>query len=318
MLKAYGPIKKVFPQFPSVQSATKTNRHMTSGLTHQPKIALVLGGGGARGLAHMLALEVFDELDIKPDVIVGTSIGAIFGAGFASGLSASQIKAHTQETLRSRTDLVRQLFSSTTEPLQRALNIFQLRSALLKPRALLDVLLPTRVANTFEDLVIPTKIVATDYFSQEEVVLSEGDLKTAVAASMALPALFEPVKLGDHALMDGGLVNPLPFDVAAGQYDIIVAIDVSGTTHREPDAKTPSAIDALVAASQIFQTALVREKLRLQQPDILISPDVGSFHVLDFLKIDDVLKASAPIKVELRDKLERVLSAETLPNIDPA
>src|SRR5215510_333849 len=105
----------------------------------RPSIALALGGGGARGLAHILMLEVFDELGLKPKVIAGTSIGALFGAAYASGLSARLLKAHTEEVLGQRLGLTRYLLSARSEPVQRLLNILPIRSSLLKPELLLDL-----------------------------------------------------------------------------------------------------------------------------------------------------------------------------------
>ena len=111
----------------------------------RPTIALALGGGGARGLAHILVLEVFDELGIRPKVIAGTSIGAVFGAAYASGLSASLIRAHLEEALSQRFGIVRQLLSARSEPVLKILNILPVRSALLKPESLLEFMLPSAV-----------------------------------------------------------------------------------------------------------------------------------------------------------------------------
>ncbi len=286
-----------------------------------PRIGLALGGGGARGLAHILVLEAFDELGITPCEIAGTSIGAIFGSGYASGLTARQIRAHTEELLSRRMDMLRQLFAARNEPLQRVLSVFQLRSALLNPEALLDLVLPKRTAATFEDLAIPLKVIAADYYTQEQIVFHTGPLKPAVAASMALPALFAPVRTedgpnGPMALMDGGLVNPLPFDCLGPDVEISVAINVSGAGRLSADRKPPRVIEAIVASSQILQNTLVREKLKTRQPDVLIDVEVGHFHVLEFHKLDAVLEAAAPAKAELKRKLSRILSAETLPVLE--
>src|SRR5690606_1385219 len=102
-----------------VPAATKRAVVRGESTSHQPSIGLVLGGGGARGLAHVLMLEVFDELGIKPSIIAGTSIGAIFGAAYASGFTAAEIRAHTEELLTRRLDLVRGLVAA------RALNLRQ-------------------------------------------------------------------------------------------------------------------------------------------------------------------------------------------------
>ncbi len=286
------------------------------GSTHppvrKPTIGLALGGGGARGLAHILMLEVFDEMGLRPTVIAGTSIGAIFGAAYASGYTAAQIRAHTEELLSSRFEIVRQFFAARQERLGRVLSVLQLRSALFNAEALLDIVLPPRVVPELENLPIPLRVVAADFYTQDQVILDRGSTKSAVAASMALPALFSPVITDDFALMDGGLVNPLPFDVLSGQADILVAINVSGAGRLPDDRTPPKATEALAASLQILQRTIAREKLLSRQPDVLIDVDVGRFHVLEFHKLGAVLEAAAPAKIALREKLERVLSAETL------
>ena len=154
-------------------------------------------------------------------------------------------------------------------------------------------------------------MVATDFYAQKQVVLKDGPLAPAVAASMALPAIFQPVTVDGRPLMDGGLVNPLPFDLIAGRADITVAIDVSGAA-REPDgAGGPRAMEAVFAATQILQRSIVREKLKSTQPDIYIDVDVYAFHALEFHRLNDVLAAAAPAKDALKRQLH-VLSAAML------
>ncbi len=211
-----------------------------------PSIGLVLGGGGARGLAHILMLEVFDELGLRPKIIAGTSIGAIFGAAYASGLAAADIRAHTVDVLTRRFGLVRDLLFARAQSGSGFWNIFSARSALLAPSALLDVVLPRGVARDFADLEIPLRIIASDYYALEPAVLSSGPLRRAVAASMALPAIFEPVNIDGRTMIDGGLTNPLPFDVIEGEADILVAIDVTGVTVPSEKRAHPTALEAVV------------------------------------------------------------------------
>ena len=275
-------------------------------------IGLALGGGGARGLAHILVLEAFDELGLKPDIITGTSIGAIYGAAYASGLSAKLIRAHTEETLGQRLDLARHLFSARAEPIQKILNILPIRAALLDAIALLDVVLPSKVKHTFADLSIPLAVVATDCYAQEQTVYTTGALKTAVAASMALPAIFTPVMIDGHAMVDGGLVNPLPFDVIAGKCDITIAIDVSGAPRGAGVRAQPSAMEVLMASSQILQRSIIREKLKASQPDIYIDCSVDAFTVLDFHKFREVLASAAPAKEQLKRQIARVLESQSI------
>src|SRR5690606_35692108 len=145
-----------------------------------------------------------------PILIAGPSIGALYGAAYASGLNAVQIRAYTEEILGRRFDLVRQLFAARSEPVQRLLRVLPVRSSLLNSATLLDLLYPDQVARDFADLQIPLKVVATDLSSQEAAILDSGPLRPAVAASIAIPVLFSPVLIDGKVLVDGGLVNPLP------------------------------------------------------------------------------------------------------------
>lgn len=277
----------------------------------RPTIGLALGGGGARGLAHILMLEVFDELGIKPAVIAGTSIGAVFGAAYASGLSARLIRAHTEETLSQRFDIVRQLLSARSDPVLKIFNFVPIRSALLKPETLLEFLLPSKVARDFAHLEIPLKVIATDYYAQEQRVVAEGPLRPAIAASIALPALFTPVSIDGRLLMDGGLTNPLPFDVLNGEADLTVAIDVSGAPTPPSKREHPTVFAALMSSTQILQRSIVREKLKSRQPDIYIDVEVDDFSLLDFHRFKQVLATAAPAKAQLKRQLARVLASHT-------
>ncbi|MBL8566347.1 MAG: patatin-like phospholipase family protein [Hyphomicrobiaceae bacterium] len=297
-------------------TATPENESVANLPARRPRIGLALGGGGARGLAHIPILEAFDELGLKPDIISGTSIGAIFGAAYASGISGSAIRAHTLEVLTQRFALLRDLFNARAQVMNRVLGIFAVRSALLDPVSLLDIIMPPGIANDFDDLKIPLRIVATDFYNQEPYVFSSGPLKQAVAASMSLPALFQPVMAGGHAMIDGGLSNPLPFDLLGGDADIIVAVDVSGAPVPSENRNHPTAFEALFASAFIFERTIIREKLKNGQPDIYIEGGTSHFQVLDFLRLNEVLAAAEPAKQKLKSQLQRILASETLPAIE--
>lgn len=282
----------------------------------RPSIALALGGGGARGLAHIHVLEVMDELGLTPTVIAGTSIGALFGAAYASGMSGVEIRAYALEALGRRFDLARQLFAARSTPVQKLLRFVPLRSALLDPEMALDVLLPRRVAYNFQELRIPLKVVATDLGRREAVVLETGLLRQAIAASIAIPVLFSPVRMGERTLVDGGLVNPLPFELVIGAADITVAVDVSGAAGIAELGARPTAIEVGAQALQIMEKSITREKLRAIRPDIYIDVDVDRFGALEFWKPAEILAASEPIRDQLRRQLVRVLGSETLPPIE--
>ncbi len=279
-------------------------------------IGLALGGGGARGLAHAVMLEAFDELQIRPSAIAGTSIGAVIGAAYASGLSGREIRAHIEETLAMRFDLVRDLFSARARPRSSAARIFASRSAVLSPEALLEVIFPSRVARDFSELSIPLQVVATDFYALEPIVFNEGPLRRAVAASIALPALFEPMVIDSRACIDGGLVNPLPFDLLQGACDDTVAIDVSGIPSAAPDRAHPTATEALFAASFIFERTIIREKLKSQRPDIYMQAGTSHFQLLDVWKVKEILAAAEESKAKLKAKLTRLMASETVAELE--
>lgn len=301
----------------SIVTTTQARAQPPALLPRETNIALALGGGGARGLAHVLMLEAFDELGIRPSFITGTSIGAIYGAAYAAGLSAALIRAHTEEVLGQRLDLARNLIAARSDPVQKLFRLFSLRSSLLKPEALLEHILPSRVPRRFEDLRTPLAVVATDFYAQDTIVFSEGDLRQAIAASIALPVIFQPVIVNNRAYMDGGLVDPLPFDLAATRGDITVAVDVSGAPRSDPRQMGPGAVEAIVACSQILQRSLVREKLKHQQPDVYIEVDVDAFHVLEFHRFREILAAAAPAKDLLKRKLALLMASHTVPAGEP-
>ncbi len=282
----------------------------------QPTIGLALGGGGARGLAHILVLEAFDEMGLRPKIIAGVSIGAVFGAAYASGLSGKEIRAHASEVLKKRFDLVRDLFSARAKVERRIWSPLSIGSAFLAPAKLLDIILPTRIARDFAHLDIPLKIVASDFYAQEPEIFSAGPLRQAIAASIALPVLFEPVIVEGRVLIDGGLVNPLPFDIIAGEADVTVAIDVSGAPLSHAGRQKPKAWEALFASSFIFERTIIKEKLRSRQPDVYIDAGTSRYQILDFLKIDEILAAATPAKERFKAQLARVLEAETLETLE--
>ncbi|WP_072372835.1 patatin-like phospholipase family protein [Hyphomicrobium sp. NDB2Meth4] len=291
--------------------ATKASVPATA--SRVPSIALALGGGGARGLAHIPILEAFDELGVRPKIIAGTSIGAIFAAAYASGLSGRQIREHTYEVLRKRLDLVRDLYSARVRAARGFLNALAPRPAFLSAEKLLDIILPPRVSPDFAHLTTPLKIVASDFYAQEAVVFTSGPLRQAVAASMALPVIFQPMVIDGRVLIDGGLVNPLPFDIIADEADLTVAVDASGAPVRRPDQEVPKAWETLFAANFIFERTIIREKLRSRQPDLYIDAGTSRFQILDFLKLDEILAAAEPAKERVKAQLSRLLEAETLP-----
>ena len=159
---------------------------------------------------------------------------------------------------------------------------------------------------------IPLAVVATDLAAHEAVVFSEGDLRTAVAASIAIPVLFAPVQIEGRTFVDGGIVNPLPYDVIADDVDIVVAIDVSGAAVDVEVGPNPSMVSVLTQSVQILQKTIIRERLRHVRPDLYIDVELDQFGALQFHKAKDILEAAAPLKEELKVRLLRLLTSQAV------
>jgi len=268
------------------------------------KIGLALGGGGARGLAHIQVLETLDELGIRPHRIAGTSIGSIMGALYASGMSGLEIRELVDRLLLRKAEKFTDVFTRR-DRLQWVdlIDPSFHRGALLKGEKFVQYLAESMECTTFEELEIPLAISTTDFVTGTEAVFRSGDLLSAVRASMAVPGVFMPVKRDGKLLVDGGLVNPLPYEQLRESCDLIIAVDVLGSLKKK--LKRPSFFDAMLGSFDIVQSSLITEQLRTSPPDIYLKPDLHGIRILEFNKADEIFEQSAPIKDELRRKLRR-------------
>ena len=265
----------------------------------RPRVAIALGGGGARGIAHVLALEALDEMGIRPVAIAGTSMGAVVGAAYAAGIEGRAIRTHILRVLRNRSDVMGKLLRARVGRFADLVLRGRGNPVLLDPEICLDLFWPSGMPTRFEDLDIETIIVATDYLSRNEVAYDAGPLRPAVAGSMAIPGLFRPVLFGDGVLIDGGAVNPLPYDLLFSLADIVVAVDVT-FGGRPPKRRTPSPFASMFGAAQIMQGAITAQKIKLRAPDVLVRPNVEHFAVLDFFRASQILRAAEGSKEELK------------------
>jgi NTE family protein len=271
----------------------------------RPKVAVALGGGGARGIAHVLALEALDEIGISPVAIAGTSMGAIIGAAYAAGIEGGAIRTHILRVLRNRSDVMSKLLRARVGRFADLVLRGRGNPVLLDPEICLDLFWPAGMPGRFEDLAVKTIVVATNYLVRKEAAYDTGPLRPAVAGSMAIPGLFRPVIFGDEVLIDGGAVNPLPYDLLFGLADIIVAVDVT-YGGRSPKLRTPSPFGSMFGAAQIMQGAITAQKIKLRAPDILVRPKVEHFAVLDFFRASQILRAAEDSKEELKLKLREL------------
>lgn len=272
-----------------------------------PRVALALGGGSARGLAHIAMLEVFDELGIKPAFIAGTSMGAICGAAYAAGLSARDMRGEFTALLSNRIRFFRNFAGKLPGSLS---SLWSLRNpGVFDSVTLFEMLMPDAMHCEFAALQIPFAAIAADFYANEQVILDSGPLIPALAASASLPNMARPVLIGGRVLIDGGYVNPLPFDVAMQHGEITVAVDVTGSNHPQPGVAVPGNLELVNGATQLLFQTVTREKLKSQRPDILIRPDVSTFTSMDYFNMGDILARAQPAKDDLKRQLAQKLAA---------
>ena len=277
-----------------------------------PKVGLVLSGGGAKGLAHIGVLKVIEEAGIKIDYIGGTSMGAIIGALYASGYSARELDSIFYETnfnILIQDELPRsaKTFYEKRDAEKYAITLpfdnfdVSFPSALSKGQNVYNLMskltLHVQDKKNFKDLPIPFLAMATDVETGEEVILDSGFLPQAVSASAAIPTLFSPVLVEGRLLTDGGVLNNYPVEELRNRgADIIIGVDVQDTLMQRKDIN--SAFEILTQLSNFNTIKSMREKIKLT--DVYIGPDITPFNVMSF---DQGAKIIAAGEVAAREKL---------------
>jgi NTE family protein len=281
---------------------------MTGHKISSKSIGIAFGAGGARGIAHLLMIEALEELGIKPSIISGSSIGAIVGAFYAAGFSSMQMKQILHELINPKSDSVFDfLLKSDFVKLFSMFDPQFIKSGFIKGDKFQKFLEVHLRVKKFEELKIPLMIVATDYWNKEGIIFEKGDLIPAIKASYSLPGLFTPIKINNKVLIDGGAVNPLPYDLLIGKCDITIAIDVTALKSKT-DKEIPPTFDSVFTTYQTMQNSIIKERLKFQKPDIYIKPEIYDVKVFDFIKAESILDQAKSAKIELKINLEKALS----------
>ncbi|MGB5179071.1 MAG: patatin-like phospholipase family protein [Gammaproteobacteria bacterium] len=270
----------------------------------EKRVGLALGGGGAKGLAHILMLETLDEMGIRPHIIAGTSIGAIIGALYAAGLSGKEIRAQVEQFFVDQGDAEHSLFA-----LPKSIRWLDFIDPAFAGGGLLDStdfiawlgeVLPVR---NFSGLKIPLKVITAELLTGREVIMKSGALLPALQASMAVPGVFPPVDVKGHMLVDGGVANPLPYDRVQDECDIVIAIDVSGR-RSIPDGETLSSMSVLLQGFTVMSRNILLEKLKQQRPTVFIQPDIRDVKILEFHKAREIFEQALPAQQQLARELK--------------
>lgn len=268
----------------------------------RPKIGLVLGGGGALGSAHVGALRALEELHIPIDCIAGTSMGGVVGALYASGMTPADIDDWFRtanwhfllsDSLPRESESFRKKQREFDVNQGIAFNVtrkagLKLPAGLVSGRnimaSLRQLTVPVRHIHNFDQLPIPFRTVATNIETGELVVLREGDLVESVRASLSIPAVFTPLRIGDRLLADGGIADNLPIDIAQQMgADQIIAIDVSEKIKKEAQLDTAGEM-ANQVLTIFVQKQMERQIARLGPGDVLLRVDLAGMTTTDFVK----------------------------------
>ncbi|HHC6587835.1 TPA: patatin-like phospholipase family protein [Vibrio parahaemolyticus] len=301
----------------------------------RPRVAVVLAGGGAKGAAHIGVLKALEEMHIPVDIITGTSMGAYVGGLYATGMSADEIESFIYSVdwnsgYRDRVDRSqRRVRDKEYEDRYQITTDLGLRfgevrapTGVVQGQNMLRVLRETTGNlgrfDSFDELAIPYRSVATDILELDEVVIGNGYLVDAMMASMSVPGALPPYKLNGHMLVDGGVVNNMPVDVARAMgADVVIAVDIS------TDYKTEDDFTGLFTVADQLSNYLVRRSTQqqvetLQEQDVYIRPNVGQMETVEFDKMPWAFQSGYDITREMESKLAglRLSNAEYQKYID--
>ncbi len=264
-------------------------------MSQKNKIGLVLGGGGARGLAHIGVLKVLEKNNIKPDFIVGTSIGAFIGALYALGIPMDEIENEAKSI-------------NKRKAASKLIDISFSKGSFLsgiKAKKYVEQFVG-RV--TFTSTNIPLYISTTDLGSGEEVVIKSGSIADAVMASMSVPGIFPPVRVGERLLVDGGVINPTPINIAKKlKAKKIIAVDFM--VQRGFKMDKPNVISILLQSYEIMRGRAVEGNFQKKDKDVIIlQPDIrGTIDSFKFYDIEKYIASGERVTRKALSKIKKLL-----------
>ncbi|MFD0049199.1 patatin-like phospholipase family protein [Actinomycetes bacterium NPDC127524] len=234
----------------------------------EPKIGLALGSGGARGFAHAGVIKILEEEGIPVHMIAGSSMGALVGAFYGAGPDIERLY-QLAKTFK------RKYYLDFTIP----------KMGFISGKRIKEFIRMFTYGKNLEDTEIPVSVVATDIKTGEKVIFDNGPIAEAVRASISIPGIFVPEKIGDRLLVDGGVADRVPVSVAKSMgADIVIGVDVS---HFKQEAEIASIYDVIMQSLDIMQRELAEN--RKVASDVMIRPDAGKYNSKSFTNILEII-----------------------------
>lgn len=269
-------------------------------------IGLALGSGGAAGLSHITVLEALEELGICPSFIAGSSIGALVGGLFAAGNDSKTLKGIVTELVpEGFGSWLGAAFSRDRVSLIDLLRVDINAGSMLDQEAFREYLEGKIGSRVFEDLEVPLVVTATDFWEREPVIFDSGAVVPAIMASTALPGVFPPLRFANRILVDGGILNPVPYELIMDRVGITIAVEVLGRRKR-PENGMPGHLDLVFNTFDIMQSNVIRAMRERCEPEIYLEPPLIGIRTLDFHRAQEIYSQAEPVKDELKRKLEEL------------
>ena len=294
----------------------------TTDKVKRPTIAVVLAGGGAKGAAHIGVLKALEEMHIPVDIITGTSMGAYVGGLYATGMSADEIESLIYSTewnsgYRDRVDRSeRRVIEKIHEDhyqidadLGVGFGEFRSPKGVVQGQGMMEILRETSgnlpKFDSFDQLPLKYRAVATDIVKLEEVVIDKGLLTDAMMASMSVPGALPPYEIDGKLLVDGGVTNNMPIDLAKAMgADIVIAVDISSEYYNEDEIENFFAVGGQLSNYLVRRTTDEQIKLLTEQ-DTLLSPSVGNMDTMEFDKMPEAYIRGYDVAFKEKEKLSR-------------
>lgn len=258
-----------------------------------PRIGLALSAGGAKGPAFIPFLAALEDMGLRPSVVAGSSAGALFGGLYAAGMSPSKM-IETMESLG-------------RAPQFQAYD-FQFRGgSLLKGQRAHEFIRRILPVKTFEETRIPFRAVAVDFWKREEVLLSSGNLADAIRASVSIPGIFSPLVVDDRVLIDGGIMNPLPYDRIQDECDFVIALHLSEDDGPDEPGEIPPFTQMVIGTVRIMRDKITAIKSEYNPPHYYKRIGLSKIGLMDFRRWRETVEVARDEAVDFAAELPDAL-----------